>query len=75
MDTKPTDKKLTFVEWFAKTKCEDDIKYAKRAIKNWSYHLINGEIHSGYCTNEHHLCKLCELKQWLSEYHKYFKLK
>lgn len=75
MPDKPTDKKLTFIEWLAKNECQGDIKHAKRAIKRWTYHLIADETHDGYCTNEEYSCMLCTLETMLSEYHKYFKQK
>ncbi|KKN10326.1 hypothetical protein LCGC14_1037640 [marine sediment metagenome] len=73
MPDKPTDKKLTFVEWIAERQ-NINIERAKNLIELYTDDItILGGIHDGDCIGEHAICFLCELEKWLTEYHKYFK--
>ena len=72
MPDKPTDKKLTFLEWLAK---EEDATVERMGIN--LHKLINDalyatSIHKGDCTDETLPCSLCTLEEWLSEYRQYF---
>ena len=73
MPDKPTDKKLTFVEWLAKEHYVGNIEYAKGVLRAIMDDIIRDGIHKGDCTNESEPCLLCTLETMLSEYHKYFK--
>ncbi len=71
MKAKPTDKKLTFVEFVAKeykVDVEVVVKELKRCINNI---IINGR--HGHCRLEG--CELCGLERRFSAYKKYFKQK
>ena len=68
MPDKPTDKKLTFLEWFAR-EGQSSVADAEPVIKDYADFLLHGK-HSKDCKKG---CPLCTLKQWLTEYHKYFK--
>ena len=70
MPDKPTDKKLTFVEWFAR-EGQASVADAKTVIESYGNFLLDAK-HSIDCKKG---CPLCTLDQWLSEYKKYFKQK
>ncbi len=71
MPDKPTDKKLTFVEWLTK-KSEANVREVKRTIKYCMNDIIVNGIHK-YCKAGD--CNLCNFQKCISNYHKYFKQK
>lgn len=80
MPDKPTDKKLTFVEWVAYYKIslgeldKNDLGEAKKRLQNITNAIIYNGLHNINCINIQ-ACVLCTLQNWLSEYHKYFQQK
>ena len=75
MDTKPTDKKLTLVEWIAKNFKPNEIierKNMEEAMRFWLAAIINDGLHKNCAKNK---CNLCGFEAILSKYHEYFKQK
>ncbi len=72
MPDKPTDKKLTFVEWLAKD-MKTTNKKAEKFIFILSCNIIDVGTHHRDCAEE--ACSLCGLEASLSNYRKYFKQK
>ncbi len=75
MPDKPTDKKLTFVEWLAKRECKNDIVRTEQTLEAVTNSIIYFETHDENCKDKHPKCTLCILETWLSEYRKYLKQK
>lgn len=73
MPDKPTNKKLTFIQWLAKEQI-GGVGETRVAIKFYVKDaLFDIGVHDGKCIGEKGECLLCELERMLSEYREYFK--
>jgi len=74
MPDKPTDKKLTLIEFAAKGE-GISVKLSRKIMEKYANTLIGNGIHKKGCGVGKVTCKLCTLEYILSEYYKYFKEK
>ncbi len=73
MPDKPTDKKLTFMEWIIRDEFSGKEILAKAAVGHLFKYVILNEKHNEDCPMGE--CMLCILERMLSDYHEYFKQK
>ena len=78
MPDKPTDKKLTFVEWVTEKRCftiELNENYGRSLIGLYTKSIITKGTHGEGCVERNVSCELCNLEKLLTDYYKYFKQK
>ncbi len=68
MPDNPTDKKLSFVEWYANL-----AGCSKKLVKRYIENMTTNVRHNENCMGGGGPCGLCDLQAELSEYREYFK--